>query len=779
MRKMFNVKKIKNQTNTFLYLIFREISSIVKQSYFYISGIFFVLFSGFSHFFLQNFFSMYSGSTSLASFFLGMPYISIIVIPTLVMNVWNSRNDIFDSFPISIAKTVLSKFFSILILYTLILLFTLPIVFCTNFFGNVSIPTVFTGYFVIFLYSACVIALSIFIFSFFQNKAVAFFTTAIILALLDTIHFLPLYFNLPSSIANLARNFSVSWHFDAASKGILDSRDCFFYIVLASLFCILTVFHIKSQKKGRFIKEVLFYPIIALLLLLNLNLYYGRIDLTQERQFTLSEESKETLRNLISPIEITYYLSEDFEKIYPQVRDVKDFLYQLSYENKFISVKVIDPQKKGIEASLENLGIISQQIQDTQDNKTSFSSVYSSILIETKGKYKVIPFVLSTSELEYNLLTRIKNLSSNFIMEVLILVGNGFSLEYEYGYVPAWFESAGFRVKEVKAEELETLQVAPNQCLVVLGSSKLTLNDAVSIETYLQNGGKALFAVNENSVDILNTWTTTNEKFDPIVDMLKTWGFSIGNQLIQDIANCRIKMYGVDANNQIDYNNSTYINYPFWVTILPQNVNSNSVITSSFTGLESYWASPITLNEDVGQGEYVPLVYTSQGSWLQAPYSIIESQAFITDPFSYANNLPNNQNYSQYMIAATFSGNLPAYYLTNGIENTKITVISDQYFPSVVIENTNSPNNLNFLVNNCIYLTGNENLISIKNKGYVDNSLYKIQDSLEFTKYKNISIVICLILMPIFITILYIIQLIFRKFKIKNEIKKLIDSNRE
>ena len=756
---------LKKEFIFFVFLIKKELKSILKQSYFYISGAFFVLFCGFIHFFSQKFFSLDVGSSSLSQFFLGMPYISILVVPTLVMNTWNFQNDVFESLPVSITKNVLSKFISISILFLLILIFTLPIVFFTNAFGEISWASVFTGYFVIFLYGCCVISLCLFVFSFFQNKAVGFFVAAILLALIDTIHFLPIYVNLPSSISFLCRNLSVSWHFDAASKGILDSRDCFFYIILIFLFCVLTIFHIKSKKKGKFFKEVLFYPLISILLLVNLNLYYTRIDLTTEKQFSLSKETKSTLKELSSPIEITYYLSNDLEKIYPQVRDVKDFLYQLSYENNLVSVKTVDPKDKGLDASLARLGITSQQIQSTEENRTSVSSVFSSILIETNGKYETLPFVLGTSELEYNLLTRIKKLTSNFQMEVLILIGNELSLNNEYSYVEPWFESAGFKTRQVLAKDLETITVAPNQCLLVLGSSELTLNDAVSIETYLQNGGKALFAVSPNTVDIISSWTATNLEFDPIIDMLSTWGFTIGNQIIQDISNFRIQMYGTTDDNQIDYNNLLYVNYPFWIVTLPQFTNFDSIITENFSRFESYWASPISIKQ-VGDGEYTPLVYTTQQAWLQAPYSIVESEAFVTAPFSSANSKPSNVDYGQYLIAATYKGNLPSYFLTNGIENTKITVFSDQYFPSVMIKNTNSPNNLNFLVTNCIYLTDNEYLINIKNKGYSNTSLYKITDMAEFNEMKKTTIFCCMILIPLIILGIFFAQLILRKITI-------------
>jgi ABC-type uncharacterized transport system involved in gliding motility auxiliary subunit len=116
--------------------------------------------------------------------------------------------------------------------------------------------------------------------------------------------------------------------------------------------------------------------------------------------------------------------------------------------------------------------------------------------------------------------------------------------------------------------------------------------------------------------------------------------------------------------------------------------------------------------------------------------------------------------------------------LTNGIENAKITVISDQYFPSVMIENTMSSNNLNFLATNCIYLSENENLITIKNKGFFNSGLYKIIDPEEFTKQKNITIFFCLFFIPVLILIAFVVSIFHRKKKNKNSSIKFIKTEK-
>lgn len=758
-----NNKKIP-KTNSFLFNLEKELLVLIKQPVFYVVLIGFCVFTSFFTFFVNNFFSLEMGSSDLRQFFLSMPYVSLLIIPVLTINIWYNQNDLFKSFPISAKNLVFSKVICLWFAYFVMLFFTIPTVFCVNKFGFVSIPQVFTGYFGILLYSLAIISVCVYIFILLQNKSIALLVSVLAISVINTIHFLPLLIELPSWLSSFARVFSASWHFDSASKGILDSRDCFFYIIFASLFIVLSIEHQTNEKKGKISINSFLYPVIACLLLLNTNFYYVRIDLTLQKQFSLSAETKNTVQNVNSPLQITYYLSKELEELYPQVQDIKEFLYQFSYENSNIKVKTIDPQSKNAAVStktLENLGITTQQIQSTESNKTSLVSVYSSILIEYQDKFSVIPFTIAFNTLEYELVTRLKSLTTAFNMEVLLLVGNDLSTQKEYAYVIPWLQTAGFSVKQVSAYDLESTTVSPHQCLVVLGSSELTLNDTVSIETYISNGGNALFAVSANTVDIVSTWEATQIPFDPVIDMLGTWGFAIGKELVSDLSNYRLQMYAANGSN-VDYNNSVYINYPFWVVTLPQFSNNNHLITKNFSGLEVYWANPISINL-VGDGEYTSLVKTSTMAWLQAPYQFSSEKAFQTEPFSLANQKPDDQTYEQFTVAAIFEGTLPPYYLDSNIQNAKISVISDQYFASTMVENTNSPHNLNFLIDNCLYLSNSEALINIKNKNAVNNNLYKITDEKEFENQKQKTIILTFAIIPTVILFLAITVFVVRK----------------
>ena len=109
---------------------------------------------------------------------------------------------------------------------------------------------------------------------------------------------LPLYCALPKFLYIVCNQLSVYWHFDAASKGIIDTRDIIFYLVIISLFLFLAIQHRIKVKTGK--KSIIpFLSVcVANLVIINSSLYYGRFDITDEKQFSVSEIGKARLETL-------------------------------------------------------------------------------------------------------------------------------------------------------------------------------------------------------------------------------------------------------------------------------------------------------------------------------------------------------------------------------------------------------------------------------------------------------------------------------------------------
>ena len=450
--------------------------------------------------------------------------------------------------------------------------------------------------------------------------------------------------------------------------------------------------------------------VFTILLLTFIHTINSRIDFSKDKVFTLSPVSKKLLAGVSEKVQITYYVSEKLSSFYPETRDVKDFLIEYSSQNKLVSLSVLDPQKAGLEQQLLALGIEAQQIQTASATETSFTSVYSAIVMEYCGKIEIIPFIVSTAGLEFELSSRLQFMTENITRQVQILIGNDFTLEDDYRYLVPWLESAGFICTQVFPDELSRLN--PSVPLLVLGSKNLKADNIFEIENFIMQGGNSAFFVSRNNVNIYTDWVAEPDANSSLTDLLDFWGISIKKELVVDIVNYRIEMQsGKQGGSE-----SEYINYPFWIVTGRHSLASKSILNSGYSGLEVYWANPIELFEEENS-RLTPVLKTSiKASVMPEP--------FDTDPFRNRTRVFDNK--AQFNLAVSLEGKVKGYYTTATSPDIRLFVLADQYAPSRMIEYTNSPHNMDYVVSVLLWLSNEDELLQIKNKGIRSTSLDSI-----------------------------------------------------
>ena len=191
---------------------------------FYIASLVTVLFCVLCFFFVGHFFLAGVGTSDLRPFFTSVPYISILVLPLLVLRLRHFISD--DSLPVSpsLRFSALTTATFSAFAFPILLLTTIPR--CVNIFGAVDAGQAFTGFAGILLYGFAASALCLFVFAqFSESAAVPLLVSAFVLTITTILHQLPLYVQTGSALTFLCQKLSFAWHFDAAEKGILDSRD--------------------------------------------------------------------------------------------------------------------------------------------------------------------------------------------------------------------------------------------------------------------------------------------------------------------------------------------------------------------------------------------------------------------------------------------------------------------------------------------------------------------------------------------------------------------------
>ena len=495
---------------------------------------------------------------------------------------------------------------------------------------------------------------------------------------------------------------------------------------------------------------IILYIAIILLLAADSCLFYAKKDFSRDKTFSLSDITLKILELVDEKVQITYYVSDSLKTMYPSVKDITEFLKAYSVVSKNVYTVVKDPQKNGITEMLSSLGIYPQQIQTTENNKTSFSEVFSAITIEYKGNTEVIPFVLSTMSLEYDIDSRLKYLITRIPRQAALLCANGLSLEADYKYLVPWLESSGFVCMQIDADELPLM--SRHIPLVVIGSSLLTSNDVLNIENFIMSGGNAAFCVSSNDVEIFTDWSVTPVKNNSLLELLDFWGIKVCPEMLLDISNYRITMQTPD-NSRI---HNEYINYPFWIVSQYNGVAHDHPLTVGYSGLEFYWPSPLELFEN-DTVSIKPIFNTSPGAWLLKE----TKDGFDTNPFS--TQIPDESTKGIYTIAAALEGKVSGFYNTGKSQDVRIFVTGDQYFVSNMIEYTNSPHNQDFFTNVMLWLSGEDSLLSIREKGMSNSQLIKITDEQQFTQQKKLTVIVCFVLLPLLVVFVYIIVILLRK----------------
>ena len=714
----------------------------------------------------QQFFTI-SGSTDMRLFFQSIPYICIIAIPSLLSTI-GFKDDELNTPGASIIIPA-SKLLSSLAVLSAVILLTAVVPVAVSFFGRVDLSQILCGYFGIILYLASTLSISIFLFTVIKSSGGAFIATALILAVTNSAHLIPLYVKLPAFLSSFCKSISYAWHFDSAAKGIVDTRDVLFYLDSSLLFTLLTSasiefkrgehFSFSNKRSSFFTKSFILSILVISFIFADNSLLYKRIDTTSSKKFTVSEYSKTLLSEVEEPLSVTYYLSKTLKELYPQVRDVQDFLEAYCSENKKISFSEVDPSSKtskqkdslsDISSKLQSYGISPQQIQTAGRDSTSYTTVYSAVVISYLEKIEVIDFVLNTSTLEYDVTSRISSLVRNTKRKVQLVAGNGLSLENDYTYVKPYLESQGFEVS-VMSLPLENIQNIP---LVVLGTSQFSPSDSESLERFILNNGSAFICATPYSVDINGDWSVA-ENSDKVCRLLRSWGVNFKSTLTADISNFRITMVSdTDSSGNTSKETRTeYINYPLWPVLRPQ--------TYALNGMTTFW--PCAISYSTEDSNILPLLVTSPASW---QVEKIDGK-FQTNPFTIPQSPENKEKQQSEVVCLSLQGKLPGYY-TTGYGNAKdVVVLADQYALSTMMLSYSSQSNgdfrsLDFLTDRLLEEEGLGQILPLKNKNYTSTSLYKAtQDELSGLKFKTIFICISI---PLFILIIiFATVFIYRK----------------
>ena len=152
-----------------------------------------------------------------------------------------------------------------------------------------------------------------------------------------------------------------------------------------------------------------FILLIILLVLLNLvgaNAFF-RLDLTSPKSYSLSQSSKELVKNLEEPLSVKVFFSENLPSPYNTVEQyLKDILVEYKGSaNKNFSYEFFDMSKPENEELASSYRIRQKQIQEVKDNEVGFKNVFMGLALVYADSIEILDDLVSPDGLEYRLST--------------------------------------------------------------------------------------------------------------------------------------------------------------------------------------------------------------------------------------------------------------------------------------------------------------------------------------------------------------------------------------
>ena len=428
--------------------------------------------------------------------------------------------------------------------------------------------------------------------------------------------------------------------------------------------------HSGTQKKI----ENLLHLGITLVLLLILNVlaqdYFFRLDLTEDKRYSLTDASKNMLRELDDVVYVDVYLEGDVPAGFKRLqRSIRETLEEFrTYAGANVQYTFIDPTTATSQAarnefyrSLAEKGIQPTNIFDSQGGKRTEKLVFPGALVSYGGRETGVMLLKGNQAAspEEKLNQSVEGVEYQLANAIQELTQEG---KYRIGWLTGHGELDSVRVRSIReaiSEEyiLENVHLPTAQDLQLYDALILAKptqpfseEDKLKLDQYLLRGGRGLFFVDQVQVnmDEAGGEGTLGIPVElKLEDLLFRYGIRINNNLLQDLSS---GLYPVVVGNMGDQPQVRMMPWPF------------------FPVFNNYGPSPIVRNLDATYGKFVSTIDTVKAEGLRKTPLILTSQytrTFEAPVRVSINDLRREINPAQYNQGAK-----PIAYLLEGTFNS-------------------------------------------------------------------------------------------------------------
>jgi gliding-associated putative ABC transporter substrate-binding component GldG len=493
-------------------------------------------------------------------------------------------------------------------------------------------------------------------------------------------------------------------------------------------------------------RGVLTVAVLGSLVLINILSRYSfaRLDLTRDRQFTLSDATVTTLEELKDPVTIRAYFSKDLPPpLSSHARYVRDLLEEYyAYADGNLRYEFIDPlseeteadkekkkdvkqdifgravrEQTSVERDLAGLGITPVQVRVNEDDKLEVKRAYLGIAINYQ----------ETGGLEYDLTTLIRKLTRERTPKIALLQGHeGPDLQKDLGQAYGLMSQL-YDVTPLDLTSAEKIPDDVDAILVIGPKTPFSEEEQKEIDRFIVNGGAAAFLLDTIKPNLQTL--ETEEANSGLSDLLASYGVAPEPGLVLD-AQCAT----INISQQKGFMRITQpVNYPYIPQ--PRSLDPYHPLTRGLSQAVFPFMSPLKVNvPESSNVEAEVLVRSSERSWVESPpYDLNPLQRWTEDQVG---------EQAVHDLVVTLTGPIPSHFgasappATNG-ESARgrvlvaggATFIQDQFL---------SMGNQALLLNLIDWLLLDDALLAVRSRGLQAAPLQELSDGQRnAVKYLN------------------------------------------
>ena len=593
---------------------------------------FYLMINGLFLFVLPNYNIFDFGYASLQAYFDFAPWFLLLLVPAITMRSFSEEYkqgtyEILRTLPIRPIQLVAAKFMGALLIVLAAILPTLLYAIAIDNLsavGGLDWGATLGSYFGLICLAAVYTMVGVFASSASKNPIIALLLSIAISILLyqgfDWISGLSFFQN---GFDYYIQQLGLSNHYLNVSKGVLATKDIIYFLSFIFLFSIGSV----EQINGKVKYLIVFASVIAFNYVAAI--FPAQMDLTKDNRYSLSENSKNIVKEVGVPVKIHLYLGGDIPTHYKKIAqstiallsrlkqlNPQHITWQLEVPNKMYT----DTALYQFYDSLSRMGVPIERIQNANEatDKMVEQLIVPSALIQVEGVKPVVIDLRSSKKffkpynvvkdiptedieasanaaealLEYKFIQAIYLLNRTNIPQMSYLVGNGEPIDLTVNdmgtAVQNQYRLSVFDLKTgyPDASKIKTL-------VIVKPTKPFTDIDKLKLDQYVMSGGNIIWAIDKlyAEYDSLQKSDGSYVAYDRglgLDDLLFKYGVRINSNLVQDLNCAKLPIViGKQPNGTPMIQRFPWPYYPFLYG------NENAAITQNMDRILSLFPSSV------------------------------------------------------------------------------------------------------------------------------------------------------------------------------------------